>query len=67
MTQLKTQCETLLEEHEDDVETWYFSYQQKTSLEDFLCRDRVLKGKDVDCLNVKGELLEGVPKYREDL
>lgn len=27
VTQLKTQCETLLERHEEDIEEWYFNKQ----------------------------------------
>ena len=29
MTQLKTQCETLLEKHEEDIEDWYFEKQDE--------------------------------------
>jgi hypothetical protein len=50
VTQLKTQCETLLERHEDDIEDWYFNQQENEKLIDFLCRDRVLAKKDSGCL-----------------
>ena len=29
VTQLKTQCETLLEKHEEDIEDWYFEKQDE--------------------------------------
>lgn len=50
VTQLKSQCETLLERHEDDIEEWYNHHQAEAPLIDFLCKDRVLKKKDSECL-----------------
>ena len=50
MTELKTQCEMLLERHELDIEEWYFRRQEEAPLIDFLCRDRVLHKKDSECL-----------------
>lgn len=50
ITQLKTQCETLLERHEDIIEDWYFNHQETKPLIDFLCRDNVLKKRDFECL-----------------
>ena len=29
VTQLKTQCESLLEKHEEDIEDWYFEKQDQ--------------------------------------
>ena len=29
VTQLKTQCESLLEKHEEDIEDWYFEKQDE--------------------------------------
>lgn len=58
VTQLKTQCETLLERYEDDIEDWYFNKQDENKLIEFLCRQRVLSKKDSECLDevfVKGE------------
>lgn len=55
ITHLKTQCESLLEEHEDDIETWYFHHQDAKSLEDYLCRSKYLKPDQLSCLEVKGE------------
>ena len=65
VTQLKTQCETLLEEHEEYIERWYFDHQDKHSLEDYLCRDRALKSKDRECLNVKGDFGEAAKKSKK--
>lgn len=50
VTQLKTQCETLLERHEEDIENWYNNHQNDAPLIDFLCRDIVLSKKDAECL-----------------
>lgn len=50
VTQLKTQCETLLERYEPDIEDWYFHKQDDGPLIDYLCRDRVLSKKDSECL-----------------
>lgn len=51
ITQMKTQCETLLEKHEDDISEWYFEHQGDISLVKYLCEDRVLKGRETNCLN----------------
>ena len=32
VTQLKTQCESLLEKHEEDIEDWYFEKQDEVEL-----------------------------------
>lgn len=45
------QCEKLLEIYEEDIEDWYFKKQGKTSLKQYICADKVLKGKDVSCLS----------------
>jgi hypothetical protein len=50
VTQLKTQCEMLVERHENDIEDWYFKFQETGPLIDYLCRDRVLAKKDAECL-----------------
>lgn len=51
VTQMKAQCETLVERHEKDIEDWYFNYQEKGEpLIDFLCEKNVLKGRDASCL-----------------
>lgn len=39
-----------MELYESDIEQWYFN-QQTESLINYLCKDRALKGSDVECLN----------------
>ena len=43
-------CETLLEEHEQDIENWYFKHQDQP-LQKYLCIDRALKRGDAGCLS----------------
>lgn len=51
VTKLKSQCETLLERYEGDVEKWYNEYQEKgVPLIKYLCEDIVLGGRDAKCL-----------------
>lgn len=50
VTQMKTQCEILLEDYESSIENWYFKHQEESSLIKYLCEDRVLKGKQSQCL-----------------
>jgi len=52
VTQLKTQCETLIERHEEDIEDWYFNYQDKYSFSEYVCSLKALKGED-SCLSEK--------------
>lgn len=53
VVQMKTQCEFMVEEFSDEIEDWYFKQQDNISLTDFLCRDRVLKKNDQECLDEK--------------
>ncbi|CAJ1086161.1 protein canopy 4 [Xyrichtys novacula] len=55
VTDMKKQCETMLEEYEEVVEDWYFHHQDQR-LENFLCQDHVLKASEQECMN---ELLKG--------
>jgi len=61
VTELKTQCEMLLERYENDIEDWYFKSQNDGPLIDYLCRDRVLAKKDAECLTevVKPKVKKG--------
>ncbi|XP_064545901.1 protein canopy homolog 4 [Drosophila montana] len=43
VTQMKNQCENMLEEYEDAISNWYFKLQQDKSLQQHLCEDHVLK------------------------
>ncbi|KAG8201910.1 hypothetical protein JTE90_027388 [Oedothorax gibbosus] len=50
VTQLKSQCENLLEKHEGDIEDWYFNHQD-IPLRQFLCIDKALHKGDTGCLD----------------
>ncbi|XP_055536047.1 protein canopy homolog 4 [Wyeomyia smithii] len=50
ITQMKTQCETMLENFETVIEQWYFDKQGEISLVKFLCENEVLKGRNSECL-----------------
>ncbi|XP_038642796.1 protein canopy 4 [Scyliorhinus canicula] len=49
VTDLKKQCENMLEQYEEVVEDWYFRHQD-LNLERFLCMSHVLAEDDRDCL-----------------
>jgi len=53
VTQLKTQCESLIERVEEDIEEWYFNHQEEAEFEDYVCRERALKKGDSKCLGEK--------------
>ncbi|CAK9821308.1 Protein canopy 4 [Anthophora retusa] len=55
ITTLKSQCEDLLENHEFDIEEWYYNHQGKVPLIRYLCSERALKEDDDTCLKEKGE------------
>ena len=38
------QCENMVEEYEEDLSEWYYNHQDN-NLHDWLCRSRVLRGK----------------------
>ncbi|XP_030387173.1 protein canopy homolog 4 isoform X2 [Scaptodrosophila lebanonensis] len=46
VTQMKTQCENMLEQYEDTISDWYFKLQQDKTLKQHLCADHVLKRKE---------------------
>ncbi|XP_059474813.1 protein canopy homolog 3 [Neocloeon triangulifer] len=50
VTNMKTQCETLLEQNEEAIEEWYFNHQGEVPLQTYLCSERALKGDDDSCL-----------------
>ncbi|RVE42761.1 hypothetical protein evm_012585 [Chilo suppressalis] len=62
ITNMKSQCESLLEENEEAVEDWYWNHQGDADLQIHLCTKHALKGADDSCLyetlsnsNTKGE------------
>nr|XP_005314767.2 protein canopy homolog 4 [Chrysemys picta bellii] len=50
VTQLKQQCETMLEQFEAVLEDWYFHHQE-TALAAFLCEGHVLAPGEKGCLS----------------
>ncbi|XP_030609855.1 protein canopy 4 [Archocentrus centrarchus] len=57
VTDMKKQCEKMLEQYEAVVEDWYFHHQDQR-LENFLCENHVLKTSEQECLKEvwKGDL-----------
>ncbi|XP_012690902.1 protein canopy 4 [Clupea harengus] len=49
VSEMKKQCETMLEEYEEVVEDWYFHHQEER-LERFLCENHILKSSEQECL-----------------
>ncbi|XP_058798165.1 protein canopy 4 [Phymastichus coffea] len=56
ITDLKTKCEDLLENHESDIEEWYYHHQGDIALTKYLCSERALKESDDSCLKDKGDV-----------
>lgn len=51
VSRLKTQCESLIEQHEGDVEDWYYNEESNgVPLIKYLCEDIILKNEDSSCL-----------------
>lgn len=50
ITQMKTQCETLIEGYEEIIEKWYFEKQDQKPLIEYLCVDHVLRNRNHECL-----------------
>lgn len=50
ITALKQQCETYLEKYDDLIEQWYWGDREQ-KLQQYLCRDRVLKADQKTCLD----------------
>ncbi|XP_034413413.1 protein canopy 4 isoform X5 [Cyclopterus lumpus] len=49
VSDMKKQCETMLEQYEDVVEDWYFHHQDQR-LENFLCQNHVLETSEQECM-----------------
>ncbi|XP_059211421.1 protein canopy 4 [Centropristis striata] len=49
VSDMKKQCETMLELYEEVVEDWYFHHQDQR-LENFLCERHVLKASEQECM-----------------
>ncbi|XP_072314757.1 protein canopy homolog 3 [Eucyclogobius newberryi] len=52
VSDLKKQCDVLVEQYEEVIEDWYKG-DQSEDLTMFLCADHVLKGQDAACLDEK--------------
>lgn len=50
ITNMKSQCEKMVEQYEDDIDKWYKDVQGDVSLMKYLCEDRVLVNEDSTCL-----------------
>lgn len=53
VSDLHRKCIRLVEDHETDIEDWYFSHQGRRSLQEYLCKDIVLLSHEADCLYEK--------------
>ncbi|EZA55157.1 hypothetical protein DMN91_000986 [Ooceraea biroi] len=65
ITTLKVQCEDLLENHEADIEDWYYNHQGKVPLLRYLCSERALKGENDSCLHEKGDTGKDLEKQKK--
>merc|ERR1712029_1192031 len=65
VTQLKTQCESLIEKHEEDIEDWYFEKQDEVSFEEYVCRQRALKKGEDSCLEEQLQKLKKKKKSKK--
>jgi len=63
VTNMKLQCDALLEKHENVIKNWYFEHQEDASLIKYFCEDRALKGMDTKCLY---ETLEDAGETKEE-
>ncbi|XP_028395360.1 protein canopy 4-like [Dendronephthya gigantea] len=63
VVKLKTQCENMVEEYEEDISEWYYKHQD-SNLYNWLCRDRILSEKDLDkgCLKALGMAMKSKRK-----
>ncbi|XP_070579511.1 protein canopy 4-like [Ptychodera flava] len=50
ITVMKKYCEQLMENHEEDLEEWYYHHQDDTPLLKYICEDRALKKDEQECL-----------------
>ncbi|CAJ0935154.1 unnamed protein product, partial [Mesorhabditis belari] len=56
IAELKRLCETIVEQYEDAIETWY--WKKGWDFEGGVCKERVLRGGDISCMaeRVENEL-----------
>lgn len=53
----------MMENHEEDIEEWFWNHQGEVPLQQYLCKDRVLASNDQKCLaeTLKGEVGQRPP------
>merc|ERR1711936_1414089 len=66
VTQLKSQCEVMLERHEEDIEDWYFNLQDRVSFEEYVCRQKALKKGEDSCLAEQLQKLKKKKKSKKE-
>lgn len=67
ITNMKTQCEGMLEDYEDKIEEWYFDHQDEKPLSEYLCADHVLKEDDATCLKEQLSQQNNDDKEKDEL
>jgi len=70
VTDLKTKCDSMIEEFEEVITEWYHHYQEAVPLATYLCSRHVLTGEDDTCLRETAELTdstEPAPNVRDEL
>ncbi|XP_065826232.1 protein canopy 4-like [Oscarella lobularis] len=50
ITRLKSKCESLVKEYEDELTNWYFKHQDQSDLETWFCKGKVLSTAEQKCL-----------------
>lgn len=58
---LRSYCNQMIETNEEDIEEWYMKHSGENPL-DYICAERVLKGKDTDCLRASTVVPDFAPK-----
>lgn len=66
VTQMKTQCENMLENYEDVISDWYFKLQEEKTLIAHLCEGVVLAEDDRKCLQETLPPAEGEDDAADD-
>lgn len=57
----------MLEDFESDIEDWFWKVQGEVPLSQFLCQERVLKGKDQHCLSESLSQQPAITSDKEEL
>jgi len=52
---LEAFCNQMIETNEEDIEDWYMNHQEKDPI-DYVCKTRILKEKDTECLRASTEV-----------